>query len=158
MKKRFIITMILLLLFSYSSINGYEYHKEIETVEYLLNERIKIINEFLYSCQDMERLEKKLNEIESGNLLQNDLDILCKVIDCPTDYELAMNVKVHKINSIEMIDDGYFVNADLNWFMRGYDGEFNLIKNYDIKCIEMDEQVYLTKLVILNNDIGEKDG
>ncbi len=150
--------MILLLLFSYSSINGYEYHKEIETVEYLLNERIKIINEFLYSCQDMERLEKKLNEIESGNLLQNDLDILCKVIDCPTDYELAMNVKVHKINSIEMIDDGYFVNADLNWFMRGYDGEFNLIKNYDIKCIEMDEQVYLTKLVILNNDIGEKDG
>ncbi len=150
--------MILLLLFSYSSINGYEYHKEIETVEYLLNERIKIINEFLYSCQDMERLEKKLNEIESGNLLQNDLDILCKVIDCPTDYELAMNVKVHKINSIEMIDDGYFVNADLNWFMRGYDGEFNLIKNYDIKCIEQDEQVYLTKLVILNNDIGEKDG
>ena len=158
MKKRFIITMILLLFFSYSSINGYEYHKEIETVEYLLNERIKIINEFLYSCQDMERLEKKLNEIESGNLLQNDLDILCKVIDCPTDYELAMNVKVHKINSIEMIDDGYFVNADLNWFMRGYDGEFNLIKNYDIKCIKMDEQVYLTKLVILNNDIGEKDG
>lgn len=158
MKKRFIITMILLLLFSYSSINGYEYHKEIETVEYLLNERIKIINEFLYSCQDMERLERKLNEIESGNLLQNDLDILCKVIDCPTDYELAMNVKVHKINSIEIIDDGYFVNADLNWFMRGYDGEFNLIKNYDIKCIERDEQVYLAKLVILNNNIGEKDG
>jgi hypothetical protein len=147
--------MLLLLLFSYSSINGYEYHKEISTVEYLLNERIKIINEFLYGSQDMDRLEKKLNKIESDNLLENDLDILCKVIDCPTDYELAMNVKVHKINSIEMIDDGYYLNADLNWFMGGYDGEFNLIKNYDIKCIEQDEQVYLAKLMILNNDIGE---
>ena len=147
--------MLLLLLFSYSSINGYEYHKEISTVEYLLNERIKIINEFLYGSQDMDRLEKKLNKIESDNLLENDLDILCKVIDCPTDYELAMNVKVHKINSIEMIDDGYSLNADLNWFMGGYDGEFNLIKNYDIKCIEQDEQVYLAKLMILNNDIGE---
>jgi hypothetical protein len=147
--------MLLLLLFSYSSINGYEYHKEISTVEYLLNERIKIINEFLYGSQDMDRLEKKLNKIESDNLLENDLDILCKVIDCPTDYELAMNVKVHKINSIEMIDDGYYLNADLNWFMGGYDGKFNLIKNYDIKCIEQDEQVYLAKLMILNNDIGE---
>lgn len=155
MKKRFIFTMILLLLFSYNSINGYEYHKEINTIEYLLNERIKIINEFLYGCQDLDRLKEKLNKIESDNLLQNDLDILCKVIDCPTDYELAMNVKIQKISSIEMIDDGYCVNADLNWFMSGYDGEFNLIKNYNIKCIEQDSKIYLAKLMILNNNLGE---
>ncbi len=155
MKKRFIITMILLLLFSYNSISGYEYHKEINAIEYLLNERIKAINEFLYDYQDMDRLERKLNEIELENLLENDLDILCKVIDCPTDYELAMNVKIHKINSIELTDIGYSVNADLNWLMRGYDGEFSLIKNYDINCIEQDSQMYLTKLIILNNNTGE---
>lgn len=155
MKKRFIFTMILLLLFSYNSINGYEYHKEINTIEYLLNERIKVINEFLYGYQDIECLEKKLNKIESGNLLDNDLDILYKVIDCPTDYELAMDVKIHKINSIEPTDVGYSVNADLNWLMSGYDGEFNLIKNYDIKCIERDSQIYLAKLMILNNNTGE---
>ncbi len=155
MKKRFIFTMILLLLFSYNSINGYEYHNEIKTIENLLNGRIKIINEFLYSCQDMDSLEKKLNKIEAGNLLQNDLDILYKVIDCPTDYELAMNVKIHKINSIELTDSGYWVNADLNWFMSGYDGEFNLIKNYHIKCIEEDGQIYLAKLMILNNNRGD---
>ncbi len=154
-KRRFIFTMILLLLFSYNSINGYEYHKEIDTVENLLNQRIKVINEFLYSCQDMDSLEKKLNKIEAGNLLQNDLDILCKVIDCPTDYELAMNVEVHKIKSIELTDSGYSVNADLNWLMRGYDGEFNIIKNYHIKCIEQDSQMYLAKLMILNNNTGD---
>jgi hypothetical protein len=152
MKKRFIFTMILLLLFSYNSISANEYHKEINTIECLLNERIKIINGFLYGYKDMDRLKEKLNKIESGNLLENDLDILYKVIDCPTDYELAMNVKVHKINSIEMISDGYYVNADLNWLMRGYDGEFNLIKNYDIKCIEQDEQIYIAKLMILNDN------
>lgn len=155
MKKRFIITMILLLLFSYNSISGYEYHEEINTIEYLLNERIKVINEFLYGYQDMDRLERKLNEIELDNLLENDLDILCKVIDCPTDYELAMDVKIHKINSIELTDIGYSVNADLNWLMGGYDGEFSLIKNYHINCIEQDSQMYLAKLIILNNNTGE---
>lgn len=155
MKRRFIFTMILLLLFSYNSINGYEYHNEINIIENLLNERIKVINEFLYSCQDMDSLEKELNKIESGNLLQNDLDILKKVIDCPTDYELAMNVKIHKINSIELEDKGFSVNADLDWFMRGYDGEFNLIKNYQIKCVEKDSQIYLAKLMILNNNTGD---
>ena len=30
-------------------------------------------------------------------------------------------------------------NSDLNWLMRGYDGEFNLIRNYSIKCIEADD-------------------
>lgn len=155
MKRRFILTMILLLLFSYNSINGYEYHNEINTIEYLLNERIKVINEFLYSCQDMDTLEKKLNKIESDILLENDLDILNKVIDCPTDYELAMNVEIQKINSIELDELGFFVNADLNWLMRGYDGEFNLIKNYDIKCVERDSQVYLAKLMILNNNTGD---
>lgn len=154
MRKRFILTMIVLLLLSYKSINGYEYHKEIENIEYLLNERIKIINEFLYGYKDMEDLEGKLNKIETGNLLQNDLDILFKVIDNPTDYELAMNVKVHKIHNVETIDKGIVINADLNWDMSGYDGEFNLIKNYDIKCVEIEKQLYLCKLNILN-DMGE---
>ncbi|NLK64097.1 MAG: hypothetical protein GX289_03280 [Tissierellia bacterium] len=151
MKKRFIFTMVLLFLFSYTSINGYEYHKEIDTIEYLLKERLEIMNEFLYGYKDMHKLKEKLSKIESDNLLQNDLDILYKVIDCPTDYELAMNVKVNKIYLIELTDDEYLINADLNWLMRGYDGEFNIIRNYDINCIKVNGQLYLTKLTILND-------
>ena len=112
------------------------------------------MNEFLYGYKDMDSLKEKLSKIESGNLLQNDLDILYKVMDSPTDYELAMNVKVHEIYNMELTDDGYLVNADLNWLMRGYDGEFNLIRNYNIKCIEADKQLYLAKLTI-QNDIAE---
>ncbi|MGD9568573.1 MAG: hypothetical protein AB7V48_09630 [Sedimentibacter sp.] len=151
MKKRFIIIMFALLLFSYNSISAYEYHNEIEDIEYLLNERIKIMNEFLYGYKDMKSLEQKLEDIEAKGLLKNDLDILFKVIDCPTDYELAMNVKVEQIYTLEQNENSIFINADLNWLMSGYDGEFNIIKNYNIECIEMEDEMYLTSLVILND-------
>lgn len=151
MKKRFIIIMLVLLLFSYNSISAYEYHNEIEDIEFLLNQRIVIMNDFLYGYKDMKSLEDKLNDIETEKLLINDLDILFKVIDCPTDYELAMNVKVEKIYTLERNVDGFYVNVDLNWLMSGYDGEFNMIKNYNIKCIEMDEQMYLASMVIVND-------
>ena len=151
MKKRFIMIMFVLLLFSYNSISAYEYHNEIEDVEYLLNERIAIMNEFLYGFKDMKSLEHKLEYIESEKLLKNDLDILFKVIDCPTDYELAMNVKIEQIYTLERNEDGIFINADLNWLMSGYDGEFNMIKNYNIKCIDVEDNMYLTSLVILND-------
>jgi len=62
-----------------------------------------------------------------------------------------MNVKVNKIYLIELTDDEYLINADLNWLMRGYDGEFNIIRNYDINCIKVNGQLYLTKLTILND-------
>jgi hypothetical protein len=152
MKKRFIYIMLALLLFSYNSISAYEYHEEISDIEYLLNERIKIMNEFLYGYKDMDSLEDKLDDIEAEKLLENDLGILSKVIDNPTDYELAMNVKVDKIYSLERTEEGELcINADLNWLMSGYDGEFNMVKNYNIKCIEVSGQMYLTLLAILNN-------
>lgn len=151
MKKRFIIIMLALLLFSYNSISAYEYHNEIDDIEYLLNERIKIMNEFLYGYKDMKSLEAKLNKIEAEKLLENDLDILFKVIDCPTDYELAINVNVEKINTFEKIEDGIFINVDLNWLMSGYDGEFNMIKNYNIKLVEIEKQMFLASMVIMND-------
>ena len=151
MKKRFIIIMLVLLLFSYNSISAYEYHNEIDDIEYLLNERIKIMNEFLYGYKDMKSLEAKLNKIEVEKLLENDLDILFKVIDCPTDYELAMNVNVEKINTFEKVEDGIFINVDLNWLMSGYDGEFNMIKNYNIKLVEIEKQMFLASMVIMND-------
>lgn len=151
MKKRFVWIMLILMLFSYKSISAYEYHEEITDIEYLLNQRIEIMNEFLYGYKDMTSLENKLVKIEAEKLLENDLDILGKVMDSPTDYELAMGVKIDKILSLERTEDYILINADLNWQMSGYDGEFNMVRNYDIKCVEIDNQMYLASLVILND-------
>jgi len=147
MKNRFIYIMIISLLFSYNSIDKCQYYQEIESVEFLLNERIAIMNEFLYGYKDMNSLENKLDKIEAENLLKNDLDILYKVIDNPTDYELALNVKVDKINSLLKTENGIQINADLKWFMSGYDGEFSMVKNYNIKCVNQEKQMYLAALI-----------
>lgn len=149
MKKSFIILLMVLLLFSYNSIGAYENHKEIVHIEHLLNERIAVMNEFLYGSKninDMNELEESLSKIEMDKLLENDLSILYKVIDNPTDYELALSVKVDEIISLEESDYGYRINANLNWLMSGYDGEFNLIKNYNIKCMQVDDKTYLAEL------------
>ncbi|MGB4438185.1 MAG: hypothetical protein WBJ13_02950 [Sedimentibacter sp.] len=147
MKNRFIYIMIISLLFSYNSIDNYQYYEEIESIEYLLNERIVIMNEFLYGYKNMNSLENKLDKIEAENLLKNDLDILYKVIDNPTDYELALNVQVDKINSLQQTENGLQINADLKWLMSGYDGEFSMVKNYNIKCVELEKQMYLASLI-----------
>ena len=149
MRNRFIYLMLFSLLFSYNSIGDYQYYEEIDSIEYLLNERIEIMNEFLYGYKDMEKLEEKLDKIETENLLENDLDILYKVIDSPTDYELALNVKVDQIHSLVKIDNDLHINLDLQWQMSGYDGEFSMVKNYDIKCVELEDQIYLASLVYI---------
>lgn len=149
MKNGFIYFLLASLLLSYNSIGGYDHYEEKGIVENLLNERIVIMNDFLYGEKDSENVEKlneKLNDIEAEELLNNDLAILYKVIDNPTDYELALNVKIDKINRLEETEKGLSINADLNWLMSGYDGEFNMIKNYDINCIESAGRVYLTAL------------
>ena len=153
MKNGFIYLLVASLLFSYNSIGNYENHKEIASIEYLLNERIEIMNDFLYGSKnvdDMKVLKENLSVIEANKLLDNDVDILYKVIDNPTDYELALNVKVDKINAINETDEGMDINANLSWRMSGYDGEFDLVKNYDIKCIELEDKIYLTELKYIN--------
>jgi len=153
MKNGLIYLLMASLLFSYNSIDNYENHKEITSIEYLLNERIEIMNDFLYGSKnvdDLKVLKENLRVIEADKLLENDVDILYKVIDNPTDYELALNVKVDKINTLSETEEGMDINANLSWCMSGYDGEFNLIKNYDIKCIEIEDKIYLTELKYIN--------
>ncbi|MEL7649289.1 MAG: hypothetical protein AAGU76_14425 [Sedimentibacter sp.] len=149
MKKRFICLMLFSLLFSYSSFGYYQYYEEIDSLEQLLNQRIVIMNEFLYGIKDMENLEEKLDNIEAENLLKNDLDILRKVMDSPTDYELALSVEVDEIKSLENADGNMHINADLKWQMSGYDGEFSMVKNYDIRCVEIEGRMYLASLVYI---------
>lgn len=156
MKNGFIYFLITSLMLSYNSIGNFENYAEKDAVEYLLNERIEIMNNFLYGTKeedDIQYLNQELARIEKEKLLQNDLDILYKIIDNPTDFELAMSVKVDKINDLKKEDDELFINASLNWLMSGYEGEFNMVKNYDIKCVQVEGHTYLVALNYIDKDV-----
>lgn len=146
MKKSFIFITIFILLFSFNKIKSYDYKEVSNNVEYLLNKRIKIINDFLYGTKDMKVLEKRLKEIENSKILANDLEILKKVIDNPTDYELTKNTTIVKVNKIEKKDNSLSLDIDLNWEISGYDGEYNVTKNYIVKCNEINGKLYIAEL------------
>lgn len=156
MRNGFIYFLITSLMLSYNTMGNFENYAEKDEVEYLLNERIEIMNTFLYGTkeeEDIQYLNKELARIEKEKLLQNDLDILCKIIDSPTDFELAMSVKVDKINDLKKENGELFINASLNWLMCGYEGEFNMVKNYDIKCVQVEGNTYLAALNYIDKDI-----
>lgn len=138
-------------MFSFNTIGDHNNYEEINNVEYLLNERVEAINEFLYTSdfdgnKDIKKLTENLYRIEADELLSNDLAIMERIAKNPSDYELISNVKVDKIYSMDKGKSGMEINADLNWSMSGYDGDYNMVKNYDIKCYEKEGKIYLTDL------------
>lgn len=146
MKNGIIFFLVASLLLSYNGFASYEYHQEIEDLEYLLNERIEAMNEFIYGEKDVDKLNHKLSKIEDDDLLQNDLDILQKIIDYPTDFELSIDVVVEEIVDLEKSDEEIIIVAFLKWQMSGYDGEYDLVKKYNIKYKTLDKNMYLTYL------------
>lgn len=146
MKNKIIFFLIASLVLSYNGFASYEYHQEIEDLEYLLNQRISIMNEFIYGEKDMDDLNIKLSKIETDNLLQNDIVILEKIIDNPTDFELSLNVEIEEILDLKRVEDEIILVALLKWQMSGYDGEYDLVKKYNIKYKETHKKIYLTYL------------
>jgi DNA replicative helicase MCM subunit Mcm2 (Cdc46/Mcm family) len=146
MKNGIIFFLVASLVLSYNAFASYEYHQETSDLEYLLNERIEIMNEFIYGEKDMEKLNHKLSKIEDDDLLQNDLDILQKIIDNPTDFELSLNVAVEEIVDFKKTDEEIIMVVFLKWQMSGYDGEYDLVKKYNIKYKTIDKDTYLTYL------------
>lgn len=141
-------------MFSFNTIGDHNNYEEINKVEYLLNQRVETINEFLYKSdldgnKDIKKLTENLYRIEAEELLSNDLAIMERIAENPSDYELISNVKVDKIYSMDKDKNELEINADLNWSMSGYDGDYNMIKNYDIKCYEIQGEFYLTDLDVV---------
>ncbi|MDF2676733.1 MAG: hypothetical protein K0Q97_1042 [Bacillota bacterium] len=154
MKSGFIYFLAATTMLSFNTIGDHNNYEEINSIEYLLNERVAVINEYLFDSdengeKDIKTLTENLYKIESDDLLQNDLAIMKRIAENPSDYELVSNVQVNKIYSIEKEENEIEINADLDWAMSGYDGEFNVVKNYDIKCAEKNGKIYLTDLDII---------
>ncbi len=146
MKKSIIILVSIMFIFSLYAIESFSEDNEINKIEQLLNKRIDIINEYLYEEQDFLKLKERLEKIERSTLLNSDLDVLSRVMNNPTDYELAKSVKVENIINIDYKEESIDLDAILNWKSYGYEGEKNTLKKYQIQCILIDNKMYLKNL------------
>jgi len=140
---------------SMGALGRYENFKEQYEVERLLNERIAIINNFLYGEKDdkvLENLKKDLSKIENEAQLDSDMSLLTHIYNNPTDYEYTTKVKIKKIKSIEITENSVKMLANLEWTI--LNGETNnkipiassFIKDYNISCIIKNKNMYLTNI------------
>lgn len=151
----FIYFFIITAMLSVGALGRYENFKEQYEVERLLNERIAIINNFLYGEKDdkvLENLKKDLAKIENGAQLNSDISLLTHIYNNPTDYEYTNKVKIKRIKSIEITENSIKMLANLEWTI--LDGDVNkkfpiassFIKDYNISCVIKNKNIYLTNI------------
>ncbi len=145
----FIVTFVI----SFGVLEQFDNISEVNQIEKLLNERINIINDFLYGDKDdevLEKLKKDLSEIEDKNLLESDMSLLTYIYNNPTDYERTTRVRIKEIKNIEITETSVKILANLEWTVLTGEEELpietSLIKDYNIDCIIKDKKMYLTNM------------
>ncbi len=150
MRSTIVYFFIVALIFSFGFIEQYDNVSETNQIESLLNQRIDIINTFLYGDdKDLEILEKALSVIEADKLLETDMEILTHIYYNPTEYERTNKVAINKVKKIEVVGDTVNMLAELKWnIISGEDLpiETSLVKDYNISCIVKDKKMYLTNM------------
>lgn len=145
----FIVTFVI----SFGVLEQFDNISEVNQIEKLLNERINIINDFLYGDKDdevLEKLKKDLSKIEDKNLLESDMSLLTYIYNNPTDYERTTRVRIKEIKEIEITETSIKILANLEWTVLTGEEELpietSLIKDYNIDCIIKDKKMYLTNM------------
>ena len=152
MKSLFIYFFILTFIFSFGYLEQHDSISEVNQIEKLLNERIKIINDFLYADKDieaLEKLEKELSNIEDARLLKADMDTLTRIYYNPTDYERTTRVKIKQVKEINVSEDMIEMLANLEWTILENGDlaiESSFMKDYNISCVFKNKKLYLTNM------------
>lgn len=157
MKKNIIVITVLIFIFSSYALANFNVNSEIVQVEKLMNERLKIINDFLYNEQSFIRLKRELEKIEKKSLLIKDLDILANIINNPTSFEHVKSVKIENVIESNYNDDTIEIIAMLKWYTEGYSGNDKILNKYKIKCIIENEKLYLIELVSMDVDTIDEE-
>jgi len=86
-----------------------------EILQELLIQKINIMNEGIYNCDDINTVINKLKNIEEGSILKEDITFLENISQNPTDYPKVNNVKVIDIIEMKYEEGVYSVVSKLEW-------------------------------------------
>lgn len=152
MKNGLVFILIAAMLSSFGMLDRNVSYVEPDQIEDLLNQRVEILNEYLYKNKNYEELELKLKKIETGEILKKDLESMSYIADNPTDLDLTKSVTVGKIDNMSNINGNIDINLQLCWIIGQYnqlDVETSLIKDYNLKCTKINNKLYLTQMTII---------
>lgn len=152
MKNGLVFILIAAMLSSFGMLDRNVSYVEPDQIEALLNQRVEILNEYLYKNKNYEELELKLKKIETGEILKKDLESMSYIADNPTDLDLTKSVTVGKIGNMSNINGNIDINLQLCWIIGQYnqlDVETSLIKDYNLKCTKINNKLYLTQMTII---------
>lgn len=152
MKNGLVFILIAAMLSSFGMLDRNVSYVEPDQIEDLLNQRVEILNEYLYKNKNYEELELKLKKIETGEILKKDLESMSYIADNPTDLDLTKSVTVGKIDNMSNINGNIDINLQLCWIIGQYnqlDVETSLIKDYNLKCTKINHKLYLTQMTII---------
>lgn len=116
----------------------------IETVEDLLRQRTAVMNDMLYDRITEDEGEKKLKEVEDGELLRNDMKNIRLFDD--TDMESVENIEVISLEKKGRVYDTLSYKAEIKWDIAGRDGLYSSTDIYSIGVLQSENNYKLISL------------
>ncbi|SCG83115.1 hypothetical protein DW1_1544 [Proteiniborus sp. DW1] len=114
-----LISVLLLFVFVHGYLYGSSYEKNQngykEIIEELLSNRTSIMNRALYGDEDINISFVDLEKVESGKLLEEDIESLLYARTNPTDYPFISNVEVLEVELLEWQDNIYKFKVLIQW-------------------------------------------
>lgn len=152
MKNTIIVVLLITFVASFCGLQKYDEFIDVSEVNKIINIRSNIINDFMYNNHDLVDLKNKLSEIECGDILKKDIELLTYIYNNPTEYRYVKKSEVTSVKKFKKVENTLFYKAEITWYFLG-ENEFcvetKLIKDYNIICKVKNDKVFLTNLEIV---------
>ncbi|MTI48581.1 MAG: hypothetical protein FH761_12120 [Firmicutes bacterium] len=122
---------------------------ELSNIEELLSERMHIMNEGLFNQMDIDTVEEKLTGIERGKLLLEDINIIKKSRELPTDYSYPFGMKIKSVESVKYEETNVELYLVLEWEIAYKDKQTKEDFLYKIKLLKQKERYYIYNIEVI---------
>ncbi|EOD01669.1 hypothetical protein [Caldisalinibacter kiritimatiensis] len=129
-----------------------EYDTDKLQIEGILKKRTEIMNKVIFGNEqyDKEKIKLLLADIETGDILTSDMEMIEEVKNNATDLGYINDVKVKKIESIEQINNLISMNVSLEWSIICGNQKELVEQSYKLNLIKESRKLLIENLKPIN--------